>query len=607
MRKYRIAFLSGLGSGGTERWMQLMAANLPKEMYEIDYYFSGIPDTQREKYMIEKGVNLIAYPSKEQDEVSPQMQFVEFWDHFNDLKYDWVQRSLAGPANYLSYSLKYPIIDFVALNAGVDQSENVIWSIHPSEWQRNWWFSVGGERASSSVIPVPIEYPTSKKNLKDQLGILQDHIVTGLHQRVDDRSFSPVPLQAFSKIINPNFHFIIMGGSILYRRQAKEMGLSNVHFIEHSGSWDNISAFLNSIDFFSHGRRDGETFGTVLAEAMIHGKPCLSHFGAEWFCGNAQPETMGPGGLWATNFEQYVEKMQKLFLDSELRKRLGVFAKKHAEDHYVVDKCVAKLSELYKRTGRDLDKTKNAKVVSYKQVSEGYLKVYSSDSQKDSINDFYINPIEKANRALLSFFSSKLYSFLDIEPGKRRGGFIVAAKNESASVHVIDSLDFECCTIKNTINMNNWCDRVFLHRINLKRKVELFEQYAFVPHDVLDRVVERLRIKSIDVILLSFRAIMNEIILGAEETIAKYHPVLIFDPVHSYGRLGQVKTDLSAYGISSLLKEKGYRFWRVSEDCNLIELTNITKGLKSTYGFIVCVHSETHVDLINQLEKIYFN
>jgi glycosyltransferase involved in cell wall biosynthesis len=68
----------------------------------------------------------------------------------------------------------------------------------------------------------------------------------------------------------------------------------NIHFLGEDGDNIQISKFLNTIDIFAHGRKDGETFGAVFAEAMMHGKPCLSHYSP---IANAQKETMGNGGL----------------------------------------------------------------------------------------------------------------------------------------------------------------------------------------------------------------------------------------------------------------------------------------------------------------------
>jgi glycosyltransferase involved in cell wall biosynthesis len=118
-----------------------------------------------------------------------------------------------------------------------------------------------------------------------------------------------------------------------------------VHFLDHSGDPKRISGFLNTLDLFAHGRRDGETFGTVLAEAMMHGKPCLSHYSS--IGANAQPETMGPAGLFAHDEKDYAEKLERLFADDGLRRRLAAEARPRAEALYSAGRCVGDLSGLY--------------------------------------------------------------------------------------------------------------------------------------------------------------------------------------------------------------------------------------------------------------------
>ena len=40
--------------------------------------------------------------------------------------------------------------------------------------------------------------------------------------------------------------------------------------MNHTGDDNVIHSFLNSLDVYTHGRSDGETFGLVLTEAMFH-------------------------------------------------------------------------------------------------------------------------------------------------------------------------------------------------------------------------------------------------------------------------------------------------------------------------------------------------
>ena len=97
--------------------------------------------------------------------------------------------------------------------------------------------------------------------------------------------------------------FIILGGANKYRDQAKKLGLKNVYFLEHTGDENTIAKFLNTLDIYTHGRNDGETFGTIFAEAMSFRLPCISHY--SFIGANAQPETMGPGGIFTKNEEEY--------------------------------------------------------------------------------------------------------------------------------------------------------------------------------------------------------------------------------------------------------------------------------------------------------------
>lgn len=49
----KIAFIhwNGLSTGGTERFLQTIAANLPKDRFYVDFYYSGQVADHRKKYM----------------------------------------------------------------------------------------------------------------------------------------------------------------------------------------------------------------------------------------------------------------------------------------------------------------------------------------------------------------------------------------------------------------------------------------------------------------------------------------------------------------------------------------------------------------------------
>ena len=304
-KKIRIAFIKygGLAAGGTERWLQMMAANLPKDKYVIDYYYcearpyyvnpnaDACPD--RVKYMQAHGVNLIRFEVRNivNDKLTYPWADTDFWQKFDASKYDIVQTGKAGRKEYPFYLIDLPVVEFVALDTGADFSRNVAYSIHPSVWQRDRWLKKFGNPYRNAVIPVPVEEPCTTEDFRSELGIPKDALIAGFHQRNNEGIFSAIPLRAFAEVCRDDRHFVILGGGGRYREQVKSLGLPNIHFIDHTGDPIIISKFLNTLDIFAHGRYDGETFGTVFAEAMIHGLPCLSHYSPKG--ANAHKDTMG--------------------------------------------------------------------------------------------------------------------------------------------------------------------------------------------------------------------------------------------------------------------------------------------------------------------------
>ena len=142
MKQIRIAFIKfgGLSAGGTERWLQVIAANLPKEEFFVDYYYCDAApyisssfqhadtDPSRLKYLQEHNVNLIKFKVGAKDITKPTHDWVDtdFWDKFDASKYDFVQTGKAGPAEYPYYLLPIPVVECVTLDAGVDNSQNKI-------------------------------------------------------------------------------------------------------------------------------------------------------------------------------------------------------------------------------------------------------------------------------------------------------------------------------------------------------------------------------------------------------------------------------------------------------------------------------------------------
>ena len=484
-KKIRVAFVKfgGLAAGGTERRLQAIAANLPKEQFDITYFYCDAApyigsdykhadtDPKRLQYMHANGVDLIKFHVGAKDITVPTHDWVDtdFWELFDQSQYDIVQTGKAGPAEYPFYLLSIPFIETVNLDAGVDHSENLVWSFFASQWQRKRWIRSGGRIEKSSVIATPVFSPATNTNLRKKLGIPENALVCGFHQRNDDRIFSPIPLDAFAQTSNSNRHFLVMGGRESYREQAATLGVSNVHFLEHSGDSVRISAFLNSLDIFAHGRRDGETFGTVLAEAMAHERPCLSHASLVGN-NNAQIETMGPGGLFAQDLDEYCQMLETLFENEELRKKLAQKARTHAERYYSLSACVQKVANTYLQLmGISGNDKPDAASLDYGFSPLGYLQAGDLENSSSIANHILTGGIpEQFEIQLVRQILPKVNTFIDI--GANIGLYcLVAAKEIGSTGKVIAFEPQPDCynALRHTISLNNWEDRLIVHQIAL--------------------------------------------------------------------------------------------------------------------------------------------
>jgi hypothetical protein len=276
----------------------------------------------------------------------------DLWEVFDPNEFDIVQAGKAGHVEFPFYRLAMPIVEYVTLG-GLDLSPNIAFSIHASEWQRRLWIKAGGAEDRSAAIPIPAAAPASDEKLRGELGIPVGALVAGFHQRANDEIFSPVPLAAFAKIETADRYFVVMGGGESYGRQARQLNCPNIRILPHSADERRLSAFLNTLDIFAHGRRDGEFFGTVFAEAMRHRKPCIGHVSE---IANGHVEAIGPAGFVAVDLDSYSRLLDRLFHDGGLRDRLGTAGLAHAAANYELAGCVERLARIYETVfaqGRD--------------------------------------------------------------------------------------------------------------------------------------------------------------------------------------------------------------------------------------------------------------
>lgn len=370
MIKVACVKFGGLAAGGTERFLQSIAAYLPKDEFDVTYFYCDTapykgtdwkhPDTDEscKKFLIDNNVKLVKFNVGYKDITHPHHIWVDtnFFDLFNEDDFDIVQTARAGHSEFPFTQInKIPIIDAITLPGMAENKENVKAVFHISKFQALTWMNAGGPLEKAVILPIFQDLKRAEGSLRSLLEIPERDFIFGYHQRVDDNIFSPVALDAYSKIENSNTHFIMLGGSDKYEKHAKHLNLRNFHQLSHTGDNEKISQFLNTLNVFTHARSDGETFGAVIAEALFHGLPVISHEAPAM----GHLETIGPAGFMCKNPDEYANAMSVLMNDVHLRTDLSNKAVLHYNRNFSLDACLDTLLTTYRRSNEKFRITSN--------------------------------------------------------------------------------------------------------------------------------------------------------------------------------------------------------------------------------------------------------
>ena len=345
--------------GGTEKVLQTIASELPKNKYEVDYFYCDAApyigsdykhidtDPTRIEYCLENGVNVIKFNVEFKDITTPTHDWIntDFWDYFDENNYDIIQTGRSGHPEYPFHMInKTPIVDSIHLSGMAENKANSLKTVLISNEQRQRWIASGGPVERAVTIPNPLKIPdVGSINYREEFG-WQDKFIFGLHQRRDNNIFSPIPLEAYDEIETDDTAFLLLGGSENYQKQAKDLGLKNFKHLPTTGELEPIHKFLNTLDVYAHGRSDGEQCSCAIIEAMSHSLPVISHTAPSM----GQAEQIGNAGKVVDNYEQYSNVMIDMLYNKNYYDRCVSNSKKRYEDVYKLDTVIKKYIEIYK-------------------------------------------------------------------------------------------------------------------------------------------------------------------------------------------------------------------------------------------------------------------
>ena len=361
MKKIKIAFIKfgGLACGGTEKVLQTVAVNLPPELFEVDYYYCDAApyigsdfkhldtDSSRLEYMKNSNVRLIKFDVGFKDIRVPTHDWIDtnFWELFDEEKYDLIQTGRAGHPEYpFCHIHKTPIVDSIHLSGMAERKKNVHKTILVGQKQRETWINVGGESEKSVVIPPPVEIPEINKEDNFFSQFVKEGIINfGMHQRDDDGIYSPLLLEAYSKLENKSTMMYILGGSSLYRKQASDLNIKNIKFFNSTGDVKRIHEFLSCLNIYTHARKDGEQCSSAIIEAMNHGLPFVSHAAPSM----GHVDQIKEAGLVVDTVEQYTAAMESMINDDKFYNNCCVKSQEQYDAEYSMKSVIARYIQIY--------------------------------------------------------------------------------------------------------------------------------------------------------------------------------------------------------------------------------------------------------------------
>ena len=198
----------------------------------------------------------------------------------------------------------------------------------------------------------PIELPTTGEKL-DRLPT--GKIFLGRCGRPDDGIYDDINVKAAFILQSKGYsvHFLVVAPPPSMIDDLMKFDIPAT-FIEPTVKDDTLSRFYNSVNIYCHARADSETFGSNIAEAMVHNLAVVTHIGQPKYPGmtvyGAQTELVShgiTGYVSQYDAQEYADYVEKLINDPEERFRMGQNGAAKIMSEAYIDVIITKLEKIY--------------------------------------------------------------------------------------------------------------------------------------------------------------------------------------------------------------------------------------------------------------------
>lgn len=344
----------GMGLGGTERVAQTFSIGYQKAKHHVAVLNWGVSGP-RQKILESLGIpvftanNNLTSALADANDFKPDIIHIHRRGWRNDRE-TYVLQQLHNSKRRVLEQNVFGSVDYSPAADLIDVHFQI------SRWCMWRWRRYLGAKSLSTpgvIVPNPINpidfEPVSNKEIEAFLkryNIGRDAYICGRVGQPLEGKWHPETLIAFADLARKEHRAVLLliGMPESLRKTLKSLPSDiqqRILQLPLTESDKDLRNFYSSIDCFIHAARQGESFGLVLAEAMLCGCPVITV--SQPHKDNSQVEVVGHmrGGIVAGSMKKLSDAVIRLWSDEELRQTIRRNARAHVIQRYDITKVVA--------------------------------------------------------------------------------------------------------------------------------------------------------------------------------------------------------------------------------------------------------------------------